>query len=207
MKVFYFDIYGRAEAARMMLWKAGVAYEDVRVSGPTFAALKPELEYGQVPCLELDDGTKLVQTDAILAYLAATHGFAPKDPMDCYKAQHLLSYVNEDFMTRKFYKWFQAKEEDKPAIIESLFATDVPALFAVLDKKIGAHKFIIGDTLSLVDFCVGGMIVNMVLNPNSAMKTQWEAAWATAGENLKTYVANFQAEMKEYLDKRPECVN
>ena len=109
-KLSYFDLYGRAEAARMMLWKAGVAYEDVRV-GATFAELKPTLEYGQVPCLELDDGTKLVQTDAILAYLAATHGFAPKDPMDCYKAQHLLSYVNEDFMTRKFYKWFQAKRK------------------------------------------------------------------------------------------------
>ena len=57
--------------------------------------------------------------------------------MDCYKAQHILSYVNEDFMTRKFMKWYFASAEDKIAIAEALFATDVPALFAVLDKKIG----------------------------------------------------------------------
>ena len=203
MKVYYFDIYGRAEAMRMMLWKAGVAYEDVRV-GANFVELKPTLEYGQVPQLELDDGTKLVQTEAILAYLAATYGFAPKDPMDCYKAQHLLSYINEDFMSRKFMKWYFGAEEDKAAAAESLFKTDVPALLAVLDKKVGEHKFILGDSLSLVDFCVGGMITNMFLNPNSALKAQWEAAWANAGENLKTYATNFQAEMKEYLEARPQ---
>ncbi len=32
MKFYYFPLYGRGEAIRMALWKAGVAYEDVRVS-------------------------------------------------------------------------------------------------------------------------------------------------------------------------------
>jgi len=62
MKVYYFDIYGKAEAIRMLLSKAGVAFEDVRVSGESWAELKGSgtLEYGQVPMVELDDGTKLV---------------------------------------------------------------------------------------------------------------------------------------------------
>ena len=55
----------------------------------------------------------------------------------------------------------------------------------------------------MVDFVVGGMLTNNVLNPKSALKEQWEAAWANAGENLKTYAANFQEEMKEYLASRP----
>ena len=34
MKLIYFNVYGRAEAIRMALWKAGIQYEDIR---PAFA--------------------------------------------------------------------------------------------------------------------------------------------------------------------------
>jgi len=33
MKFYYFDLYARGEPIRMMLAKAGVEYEDIRVSG------------------------------------------------------------------------------------------------------------------------------------------------------------------------------
>ena len=174
MKVTYFDMYGRAEIMRMMLWKAGVPFEDVRIQFADLAALKPSLEYGQLPQLELDDGTKLVQTEAILSFLAATYGFKAEDPMDCYKSQHIISYTSEDFITRKFMKWWQAAAEDKPEIIESLFATDVPALFAMLEKKLGSvHKFILGDKLTTVDFMVGCLFQNLILNPKSLLADQF----------------------------------
>ena len=32
MKLYYFNVYGRAEAIRMALWKAGVDYEDFRLN-------------------------------------------------------------------------------------------------------------------------------------------------------------------------------
>ena len=67
MKVYYFDLYGRAEAIRMMLSKAGVEFEDVRMTGEEFNDLKAsgKFEYSQVPMLELEDGTCLTQTNAI----------------------------------------------------------------------------------------------------------------------------------------------
>ena len=61
IKIYYFDLYARAEPTRMMLTKAGVAFEDVRLNHESFTALKPELEYGQVPMVELEDGARLVQ--------------------------------------------------------------------------------------------------------------------------------------------------
>jgi prostaglandin-H2 D-isomerase / glutathione transferase len=57
MKVYYFDLFARAEPIRMMLTLAKVPYEDCRMTGQPWMDLKPTLEYGQMPVLELDDGT------------------------------------------------------------------------------------------------------------------------------------------------------
>jgi len=47
-KLYYFDLYGRAEPIRMALWKAGVDYEDIRVTGQAWTDLKAsgDLEMG-----------------------------------------------------------------------------------------------------------------------------------------------------------------
>ena len=73
-KLYYFDLYGRAEPLRMAMVYCGVQFEDVRLTGDSFKTLKESgsLEFGSVPMLELDDGTKLVQGGAILEYLNAT---------------------------------------------------------------------------------------------------------------------------------------
>ena len=39
-KLSYFDLYGRAEASRQAFTLAGVAFEDSRVSGESWAAFK-----------------------------------------------------------------------------------------------------------------------------------------------------------------------
>jgi hypothetical protein len=41
MKLYYFDLYAKAEPLRMMLGRAGVQYEDIRVTGDSWKALKP----------------------------------------------------------------------------------------------------------------------------------------------------------------------
>ena len=40
MKLYYFDRYARAEAIRMMLTKAGMEFEDNRVSKEDWAEMK-----------------------------------------------------------------------------------------------------------------------------------------------------------------------
>jgi hypothetical protein len=49
MKLYYFDIYGRAESIRFLLAHAKVEYENVN-AGPLMPELKKtRLEFGQVP--------------------------------------------------------------------------------------------------------------------------------------------------------------
>lgn len=57
--LYYFDLFGRGEPIRMALWKAGVKFEDKRVTGQAWADLKAsgKLEFGQLPMLEYSDGT------------------------------------------------------------------------------------------------------------------------------------------------------
>jgi len=59
-KLYYFDAYGRAETIRMMLHRAGIQFQDIRISDmKEVQKLKDDdkLQYGQMPMVELKDGT------------------------------------------------------------------------------------------------------------------------------------------------------
>lgn len=208
MKVYYFNAYGRAEAIRMLLSKAGVAFEDDRREfGEDWKNLKDsgKLEYGQGPAVELDDGTMLCQTNAILAFLAETHGFATKTPMQAYKCQHLISLFQEDYGKHQT-KWWMASAEDKPKIMDEILGTHFPTFAGHVARKYdGSSKFLVADHLTTADFIVGGFFTNTVLNSANPNHEKWTEAYSKVPENLKTYVSNFQDEMKEYLSARPSC--
>ena len=91
MKFTYFNLFGRGEPIRMAMWKAGVEYEDVRfgLGSEEWNTLKAsgELEFGQVPMLTLDDGTKLFQTTAIINYLGQTYNLVGEDPITNYRGE------------------------------------------------------------------------------------------------------------------------
>ena len=67
MKLTYFDCYALGEPIRMLLHLAKVDYEDIRFSYEKRAEpgefndwkKTVDLPFGQVPLLELDDGTKM----------------------------------------------------------------------------------------------------------------------------------------------------
>ena len=110
MKFYYFDAYGGGESIRMLLTKAGVAFEDNRLNREQVGEMKkanPDmLEYGQLPMLELDDGTRLVQSQAILRYVARKYGFEAENPMDMYKGEQMFQHFTEDIIQRQFMKVF-----------------------------------------------------------------------------------------------------
>lgn len=60
--ITYFGVYGRAEASRMCLWKAGVEYENIKVPFADWPALKPTTEFGSMPFATLEDGTEIGQS-------------------------------------------------------------------------------------------------------------------------------------------------
>ena len=59
IKMYYFDLLGRAEPSRLLLHHAGVEFEDVRFEYPEFLELKEKMgenfEFGMVPVLEITE--------------------------------------------------------------------------------------------------------------------------------------------------------
>ncbi|KAM5324898.1 glutathione S-transferase A2 isoform 1-T1 [Glossophaga mutica] len=80
-KLYYFNGRGRMESIRWLLAAAGVEFEEKFVETPEdLDKLRNDgyLLFQQVPMVEID-GMKLVQTRAILNYIAAKHNLYGKD--------------------------------------------------------------------------------------------------------------------------------
>ena len=70
-KLEYFDIEGVAEQVRIALSVADVPYEDVRVAWSEWPQKKPTTKHGQLPQLNLPDGTIVTQSEAMLRLAGA----------------------------------------------------------------------------------------------------------------------------------------
>mmetsp|Transcript_48242 Transcript_48242/g.135002 ORF Transcript_48242/g.135002 Transcript_48242/m.135002 type:complete len:289 (-) Transcript_48242:1121-1987(-) len=88
----YFDIRGRAEAIRLALADAGVAYDDASFTSDEWGksrsdGLKAQWTesgkalFGQAPVVEVD-GLDLVQSHSILRYLGRQHGWYTGSPAE-----------------------------------------------------------------------------------------------------------------------------
>jgi glutathione S-transferase len=58
------------------------------------------IEYGQVPVLELVDGTKIFQHSAILNYVGNVFKLVPKDPLLVYRGESIQQHFEVDFQAK-----------------------------------------------------------------------------------------------------------
>ena len=161
-KLYYFDLYGRAEPIRWAFTLAGVEFEDVRVTGDSWKALKEEdnkLEFGQIPMLELDDGTKLCQGDAILGYLNATlckDGLQQSDDaMAHYNAQCTTILHGDDFVTKHVVGAFFKPDAEKAAAFASCLTEKMPDYLKHMERRLPAEGFLLGAKMSTYDIKIG----------------------------------------------------
>ncbi len=74
-KLYYFNVRGRGEIARLIFAAAGQQYEDIRYEHDQWPAHKAEMPLVQMPVLEVD-GVKLPQSGAIARFLAKQSNLA-----------------------------------------------------------------------------------------------------------------------------------
>lgn len=80
-KLYYFDLAGKAEGIRLACEYSGFEFEDIRLTRDQFAEMKAngQLQFGQVPALEVREGVLLVQSAAILRFIGKKTGLYPVD--------------------------------------------------------------------------------------------------------------------------------
>ena len=170
-KVHYFELYGRAEMIRMALHYLGVEFENVFHAGEDWAAFKPETPFGQMPCLELDDGTMLGQSVACVEYVARKwgdnkEGFNPTDALQVYNGIANSNLINEDWLMKHLMKaWFMPDGEEKTKALENAIGVEYPKTMALLEKRVPAEGFLSGPNLSKYDIYFSGFWLNIVRSP------------------------------------------
>lgn len=91
-RLIYFDFAGsRGEECRIALHLAGVDFEDVRIPGADWPALKAKTPCGSMPILELTGKPPLAQSNAILVYIGRQYGLHPKDDLEAAYHEALMS--------------------------------------------------------------------------------------------------------------------
>ena len=116
---------------------------------PEFLALNSA---GQVPLIELDDGRRLAESNAIMRYLARGSDLIPTDAFAAAKMDEWLfweQYSHEPYIAvcrfQMFYLGKQASELDPERVRRGYTA------LARMDKHLAEMRFLVGDAASLAD--------------------------------------------------------
>jgi glutathione S-transferase len=114
---------------------------------------------GEVPVLEVA-GRRMSQSGAILTWLAETTGKFAVDPDDRFEALRWMFFDNHKFTNNYAMHRFQRCFTPQP-VHESVLAflhARVEACFAVAEKHLSDRRFMLGDTLTIVDFSMAGYV-------------------------------------------------
>lgn len=150
-KLTYFDAAAsRGEECRLALHLAGIEFEDVRVKGPDWPALKPSTPFGSLPVLELPGHPPLAQCNAILVLIGRRHGLHPKDDFEAARHEAVMHHVED--LRAVVGPTLRMNDADKKAAREDMAANYLPTWAAQTERQlVGDGPFFAGGQLHVVD--------------------------------------------------------
>ncbi|TIU15835.1 MAG: glutathione S-transferase family protein [Mesorhizobium sp.] len=153
---------GNCYKPRLLMAKLGMAFTNVEVSSRTGDTRKPHYvaknPNAMVPLLELDDGRRLAESNAILLYLAEDTRFLPADKYEralAYQWLFFEQYSHEPYIAvRKALLIFPERAKDAtPERLAVTLERGNKAL-GVMNKHLAGSAFFAGDTLSVADIAL-----------------------------------------------------
>ena len=161
LTLYYFDIQGPAEPARLALTIGGIEFTDKRVSFDEMKAMRERGELkggGQVPQLHIGDKEVLSQSNAIATYCSKLAGLYPSDPLAAARVDEIIQFITEDVRSRCIYPTMRVDDADEKAKMRKTLAEEqLPEKFKLLEAMMDS-TYCCGDSLTLADFYVYGLL-------------------------------------------------
>lgn len=149
-KLIYFDApVSRGEECRLALHLAGIDFEDVRIKGADWPAMKSETPYGGLPVLELPGRPPLAHSNAILVMIGREHGLHPADDFEAARHEGMMQHVED--LRGVVGPTIRMSEPEKKAAREAMVESYLPAWGRSAEKNITGGPFFGGATLNVVD--------------------------------------------------------
>ena len=202
LKLVYFKMRALAEAPQLLLNYCEINYEYI-MSWDHFddewSNVKPKLAFKQLPMMEVEDGTQICQSIAILQYIENLGGLKISDPLMAAEAMAVLQSAQELFVplnpTVNFAvgQDFSNKRDSMRINLESRFSD----LARYLDKHEG--RYFIDDTPRAAEFaCFHHLDLSRELDPEILKKFPRLIKFVKDIEDIDA--------VSTYLKNRPELV-
>lgn len=152
---------GNGYKCRLLLHQLDLAHERVELDimqgqtrTPAFLAKNPN---GRIPSLELEDGTVLAESNAILWYLAEGTPFLPDDRLQRAQALQWMffeQYSHEPFIAvARFICHLLPEDSPRRAELPRLMKGGEAAL-GVMERHLAGRPFFVGDRYSIADIAL-----------------------------------------------------
>lgn len=160
LRLYDYEASANCYKVRLLLAQLELEYERVAIdifAGDTltdeFARLNP---FRSTPVLQLADGRTLIESNAILWYLASGSSFLPADPFDQAQVCRWLIYEQSDVMPGIGGLRFRLVTgrlgvDSREAAERRRTGSEV---LRVLDRHLASHDFLAGDAYTIADVAV-----------------------------------------------------
>jgi glutathione S-transferase len=153
---------GNCFKARLILAHLDEPYERVLVDIFAGEALEPEHRgrnpAGRVPVLELDDGTFIAESGAILLFLSEGSEYLPGDRLERARVWQWLFFeqnqIEPSVATARVMQW-RGREAERPDAYEHRTAWANQALDS-LEAHLAGNDFLLGDAYTVADMALYG---------------------------------------------------
>jgi len=147
----YFDLDGsRGEVARLAMHLAGIAFEDKRIAGKDWPALRSSTPFQSLPVLEVD-GKVIAQSNTINRYLGKLAGLYPKDDWNAARVDEVMDAVED--MIIMIGNTFALEGEAKKKTREALAAGSIAHFLRQFEARLeaGGGEWFVENRLTVAD--------------------------------------------------------
>jgi glutathione S-transferase len=183
LRLYDSRLSGNAWKVRILLNQLGIPFErvtlDLAKGATADPAFRAKSRFARVPVLELEDGRTIVESAAILLYLAEGSALLPGDRYLRAEVTSWLTFEQADLLRAlalpRFYNMRGIADQMKSRIAD--FQEGAYVALGKLDDWLANHDWLVDDRYTVADIGVFGYVAMAPQGGYDMARFPWIAAW------------------------------